>query len=182
MKELALYILDLSQNSIRAGAKNICIEINIDTSKDMLKVSIEDDGCGMKEELLKKVTDPFVTTRKERKVGLGIPLFKELVQQCEGNFEIFSEEGKGTKIMGTFKLSSVDLVPLGDIASTIVSVILSAPEVDIVYKYNKDNHEFLFDTKELKKILKGVNINDIKVLNWIKEYINENMKGDMEVE
>ncbi|KHO62149.1 MULTISPECIES: ATP-binding protein [Thermoanaerobacter] len=181
MKELALYILDLSQNSIRAGAKNIYIEINIDTSKDMLKVSIEDDGCGMNEKFLKKVTDPFITTRKERKVGLGIPLFKELVQLCGGNFEIFSEEGKGTKIIGTFKLSSVDLVPIGDMASTIVSLILSAPEVDIVYKYNKDNYEFLFDTKELKKILKEVNINDIKVLNWIKEYVKENMKGDMEV-
>ncbi|HCD09702.1 MAG TPA: ATP-binding protein, partial [Thermoanaerobacter sp.] len=50
-----------------------------------------------------------------------------------------------------------------------------------VYKYSKDNYEFLFDTKELKKILKEVNINDIKVLSWIKEYVKENMKGDMEV-
>lgn len=181
MKELALYILDLSQNSIRAGAKNIYIEINIDTSKDMLKVSIEDDGCGMNEKFLKKVTDPFITTRKERKVGLGIPLFKELAQLCEGNFEIFSEEGKGTKIIATFKLSSIDLVPIGDMASTIVSLILSAPEVDIVYKYSKDGYEFLFDTKELRKVLKEVSLNDIKVVNWIKEYVKENMKGDMEV-
>lgn len=181
MKELALYILDLSQNSIRAGAKNIFIEINIDTSKDMLKISIEDDGRGMNEKFLKKVTDPFITTRKERKVGLGIPLFKELVQLCGGNFEIFSEEGKGTKIIGTFKLSSIDLIPIGDMASTIVSLILSAPEIDIVYKYSKDDYEFFLDTKELREVLKEVSLNDIEVLNWIKKYVKDNMKSDMEV-
>ncbi|MGB9809256.1 MAG: ATP-binding protein, partial [Caldanaerobacter sp.] len=91
MKELALYILDLAQNSIRAGAKNIEIKIEEELHKDLLTVSIEDDGCGMKKELLEKVTSPFVTTRKERRVGLGIPFFKELTEECEGTFEIFSE-------------------------------------------------------------------------------------------
>ncbi|HHW56927.1 MAG TPA: ATP-binding protein [Clostridia bacterium] len=176
MKELALYILDLAQNSIRAEAKNIYIEINIDTSKDMLKVCIEDDGCGMNEELLKKVVDPFVTTRKERKVGLGIPFFKELVEQCGGKFEIFSEEGKGTKIRGTFKLSSIDLIPIGDMSSTIVSLILSDPEIDIVYRFKKDEYEFLFDTKQFRKVLKEVSLNEISVLNWIREYVKENME------
>ncbi|MGB9781176.1 ATP-binding protein [Caldanaerobacter sp.] len=181
MKELALYILDLAQNSIRAGAKNIEIKIEEELHKDLLTVSIEDDGCGMKKELLEKVTSPFVTTRKERRVGLGIPFFKELTEECEGTFEIFSEEGKGTRIKGTFKLSSVNLIPIGDIASTIVSLIMSAPDVDIVYRFKKGDKEFEFDTKKLREVLKEANLNDVRVLSWIRSYIEEGMKGEMEV-
>lgn len=181
MKELSLYILDLSQNSLRAGAKNLYIELSIDNSKDVLSVRIEDDGCGMNEELLKSALNPFTTTRKERKVGLGLPLFKELTELCSGTFNISSDEGKGTKLVGTFKLSSIDLVPIGDMSATIISLILSAPEVDIVYRCKKNSCEFLFDTKELRRILKDVKLNDITVLNWIKEYISENMKKVLEV-
>lgn len=181
MKELALYILDLSQNSLRAGAKNLYIELSIDNSKDMLSVCIEDDGCGMSEKLLKSAIDPFTTTRKERRVGLGLPLFKELTELCSGTFNISSEVGKGTKLVGTFKLSSIDLVPIGDMSATIVSLILSSPDVDIVYRCRKDSYEFLFNTKELRRILKDVKLSDIMVLNWIKEYISENMKKVLEV-
>lgn len=181
MKELALYILDLSQNSLRAGAKNLYIELQINNHEDMLTVRIEDDGCGMNEELLKNALNPFTTTRKERRVGLGLPLFKELTELCSGAFNISSDVGKGTKLIGTFKLSSIDLVPVGDMSATIVSLILSAPNVDIVYRYRKDSYEFSFDTKELRYMLKDVKLSDIMVLNWIKEYISENMNMALEV-
>ena len=182
MKELALYILDLAQNSVRAGAKNVEIEIEENPQEDLLTVYVKDDGCGMKKEFLEKVISPFVTTRKERRVGLGIPLFKELTEECEGTFEIFSEEGKGTRIKGTFKLSSVNLIPIGDIASTIVSLIMSAPQIDIVYRFKKGSREFEFDTKKIREVLKDVNLNDVRVLSWIREYVEEGMKkSEMEV-
>ncbi|MGB9808811.1 MAG: ATP-binding protein, partial [Caldanaerobacter sp.] len=91
------------------------------------------------------------------------------------------EEGKGTRIKGTFKLSSVNLIPIGDIASTIVSLIMSAPDVDIVYRFKKGDKEFEFDTKKLREVLKEVNLNDVRVLSWIRSYIEEGMKGEMEV-
>ncbi|SNX55137.1 ATP-binding protein [Thermoanaerobacterium sp. RBIITD] len=181
MKELALYILDIAQNSINAGAKNIEIEMNIDHKKDLLSIVINDDGCGMDKDFLNKVFDPFTTTRKERRVGLGLPLFKELAEQCGGNVVIKSSKGIGTCCTATFKLSSIDLVPLGDLPSTIISIIISDNSVDIVYTFKVDGKSFKFDTKEIRKILKNVKITEISVLNWILEYLKDNMKKIMEV-
>jgi len=176
MKEIALYILDLCFNSIKAEADNLYIEVVSDYENDILKVYIKDDGCGMEEEFVKKVTSPFVTTRKERRVGLGISFFKELTELCDGRFDINSKKGIGTEITGFFKLSHIDLIPIGDMSSTIVSLIMSAPNVDIVFKYKTNKGEFIFDTKKIRKILKDVSLNNVEVLEWIKEFISENME------
>ena len=52
MKEISLHILDLAQNSIRAGAKNIVIRVLEDNAADTFMVSIADDGCGMAPEMV----------------------------------------------------------------------------------------------------------------------------------
>ena len=85
MPELALHILDLVQNSVSAGATRVVVTIAYDTASDTLLISIEDDGKGMPPELLARVSSPFTTTRTTRKVGLGIPLFKQLAEMCGGN-------------------------------------------------------------------------------------------------
>lgn len=182
MKELSLYILDIAQNSLEAGAKNVKIELEIDHNKDLITVVVDDDGCGMEEEFLSKVFDPFTTTRKERKVGLGLSLFKELALQCGGDVEIKSKKGIGTHVKGTFKISSVDLVPIGDIPSTIISLIVSDSNVNISFVLEADKKIFKFDTVEIKKILNDVKITESSVLNWLFEYLRENMKGIMEVQ
>jgi len=181
MKELSLYILDIAQNSLKAGAKNVKIELDIDHSKDLLTVIVDDDGCGMEKEFLQKVFDPFTTTRKERKVGLGLSLFKELAQQCGGDAKIKSKKGIGTHVEGTFKISSVDLIPIGDIPSTIISLIISDSEVNILFVIKVDEKIFKFDTVEIKKVLDGVKISEPSVLKWLREYLTENLKCVMEV-
>ncbi|WHE07836.1 ATP-binding protein [Thermoanaerobacterium thermosaccharolyticum] len=181
MKELSLYILDIAQNSLKAGAKNVKIELDIDHSKDLLTVIVDDDGCGMEKEFLQKVFDPFTTTRKERKVGLGLSLFKELAQQCGGDAKIESKKGIGTHVEGTFKISSVDLIPIGDIPSTIISLIISDSDVNISFVLKVDEKIFKFDTVEIKKVLDGVKISEPSVLKWLREYLIENLKCVMEV-
>ena len=180
MKQLSLYILDIAQNSLKAGAKNVKIELDIDHSKDLLTVIVDDDGCGMEKEFLQKVFDPFTTTRKERKVGLGLSLFKELAQQCGGDAKIESKKGIGTHVEGTFKISSVDLIPIGDIPSTIISLIISDSDVNISFVLKVDEKIFKFDTVEIKKVLDGVKISEPSVLKWLREYLIENLKCVME--
>ena len=70
MRDLSLHILDLAQNSVRANASLVEIEVLADEA-GMLRIIIRDDGCGMSEELLSRVLSPFSTTRTTRKVGLG---------------------------------------------------------------------------------------------------------------
>ena len=173
MKELSLYILDLVQNSLRADAKNISLKVKDFESKDLLEIVIGDDGKGMDSDFLAKVTDPFVTTRTTRAMGLGIPFFKMAAEQAGGTFHINSTPGVGTTLRGTFVRSHVDRPPLGDMAETLVTLVHGAPDVDFLYCYETDSQSSTFDTKELREVLEDVPLNTPDVLGWIKEHLKE---------
>lgn len=175
MKELALHILDIAQNSIHAQATEIEITVIEDTNKDELKIEIRDNGIGMDGEMLKKVLDPFVTTRTTRKVGLGLSLFKAAAQRCEGDLIIDSKKGKGTVVTATFKHSHIDRAPLGNMADTIISLILSNENIDYIYTHFLNNEKFFLSTKDIKKALGNLSITEVEVLSWLREYINEGL-------
>jgi anti-sigma regulatory factor (Ser/Thr protein kinase) len=173
MEELSLHILDIVQNSIVAGATLIEVEIVEDTSKDTLEIDINDNGCGMDEEVLKRVCDPFTTGRTTRRVGLGIPLFKLAAEQTGGSFEITSEKGVGTKVRAVFGYSHIDRQPLGDTASTMHQLITANDEIDILYTHTKDNKSFTADTREMRAVLGGVPFSQFEVSVWLLEYLKE---------
>lgn len=174
MPELALHILDLVQNSISAGAKHITVTLLRDTAADELVIVIEDDGCGMSAEFVERVTSPFTTSRTTRKVGLGIPMFKQLAEMCEGGFELSSEVGKGTRLTARFKASHLDLPPLGDMPGTICSLLLACPEgVDFRFAFDEDGREFALETAELRQALGGLPLNEPEILEWVRQYAAE---------
>jgi len=173
MKELSLHILDLVQNSLRAGAKCICISVADSVSQDQVEITIEDDGLGMEPALLRTVTEPFVTTRTTRKMGMGIPLFQMAAEQADGRFHIDSTPGQGTTLRGTFVRSHIDRPPLGDIMETLVTLIQGAPDVDFIYGYMTDTQRFQFDTREIREILEDVPLNTPDVLHWIRGHLQE---------
>ena len=176
MFELALHILDLVQNSIRAGATLVTVEIMVNHREDTLTIRIIDDGCGMDAELLARVTSPFATTRTTRKVGLGIPMLKQCAEMCGGTFDLASEPGVGTTLTATFVDSHVDRPPLGDIPATMQALILGSPDVpDFVLCYVADGHESMFDTREVRQALGGVPLSEPAVLQWISDAISEGM-------
>lgn len=175
MEELALNILDIACNSVRAEATLITIEVCADTKADRLIISVSDNGKGMSEEFLKTVTDPFATTRKTRKVGMGIPLFRMAALDTGGDFSITSKVGVGTVTKAEFVLSHIDRMPLGDLASTIVTLIGQAGSADILLKYSVDGREYLFDTREVKEVLEGVDINSTEIIVYLKDMIDENI-------
>ncbi len=176
MKELSLNILDITYNSIKAKASKIEITV-IESQKDnRIEISIGDNGCGMSEEFLRQVTDPFITTRTTRKVGLGIPLFKQSAEDTGGTFSITSAVGEGTTVAATFGMDHLDRMPIGDMSSTIISLIQANDEIRFIYRHQTDNGEFILDTDELHAQLGDVPLSEPAVLNWIGEYINENLE------
>lgn len=174
MEELSLNILDIVQNSIVAKAELIEVEIVEDTEADTLTITITDNGCGMSEEMVKKVVDPFTTGRKTRRVGLGIPLFKLAAELTGGGLEIESELGKGTCITARFGHSHIDRQPLGDIASTMHQLIVMNEKTDFLYIHKVNGAEFKLDTREVKEILGGVSLAEHEVMVWLLEYLKEN--------
>ncbi len=174
MQELSLNVLDIAQNSIRANASLVTIEVSEDTKAHRLLIVVEDDGCGMTKEQVTNVMDPFFTTRTTRKVGLGVPFFKMSAESTGGSFSIESEVGKGTKTSATYCTDHIDMLPLGDINATIVSLISVNPHMEFLYKRTRDGKSFVLDTREIREVLEGVPINSPDVLVFLKEYLNEN--------
>ncbi|MTI66710.1 MAG: ATP-binding protein [Firmicutes bacterium] len=176
MKELSLHILDLAENSIDAEAKLLKITIKELLKEDKLIIIIEDDGKGMDEDFLSKVTNPFVTTRKTRGVGFGLSLMKASSERCEGTFKIDSKKNVGTKLKASFKHSHIDRAPLGKIEETITTLINNNKDIDIVYRHIVNTNEFVLDTRKVKEMLEDVDINNADILLWIRDYIKENLK------
>jgi anti-sigma regulatory factor (Ser/Thr protein kinase) len=174
MTELSLHILDLVQNSVKAGANVVKISITEDTKINILEIKIIDNGEGIDAELISKVDDPFYTTGN-KKTGLGIPLIKQQAEATNGKFEINSVPGKGTTLYALFTYDHIDRQPLGDIASTIVSLIRAYPDVEFIYTHSYNNRKFNMDTCELKAELQGIPINSKEIIAFIKEMIEENL-------
>ncbi|MBE6649938.1 MAG: sensor histidine kinase [Ruminococcaceae bacterium] len=176
MKELSLNILDIAMNSVKAGAS--LISIKIDESDDKLLITITDDGCGMSEDMVKRVTDPFCTTRTTRKVGLGIPFYKLAAEQTGGKLEINSKTKEnndavsGTEVKALFMKNHIDCLPLGDIISTVCTLIQGSPDINFEFSH-KYNNEVYLSTAEMRQILGDIPLNSPDVLVWVREYLNE---------
>lgn len=174
MTEISLNILDVAENSTRAGAKLLRIAVDADFPSDRLTVRISDDGCGMTKEQVKQVTDPFYTSRTTRKVGLGVPFFKYAAESTGGSFQINSVPEKGTDVTAIFVLSHIDRMPLGDITSTIHTLIVYHPDIDFIYTYSYNGMSFTLDTRQFREILGDIPFNSLEVSSYIREYLTEN--------
>lgn len=175
MPEISLNILDVAENSVRAGASLIEIRVSVQTEEDTLTVVIKDNGCGMSAEQAEKVQDPFYTTRTTRRVGLGVPFFKQAAESTGGSFSIVSELGIGTVVTAVFGLSHIDRMPLGDISSTIHTLVVFNEEIHFIYTYQYNEHEFTLDTREIREILGGdISFSNMEVSGFIKEFLASN--------
>ena len=177
MKELSLNILDIAENSVRAKASLITIAIIEDS--ETLKVTVGDNGCGMTDDILKDVTNPFCTTRTTRKVGLGIPLLKLQAEQTGGSVTIVSRhksefpDTHGTETTALFYKNHIDMTPLGDIIATVVTLIQCNPHIDFLFTHTSADGLVRLDTRELKEVLGGIPLNTAEVIIWIKENLSE---------
>jgi hypothetical protein len=173
LEELSDHLMDISMNSVRAGAKNVALSVVADEAQHRLTILITDDGVGMSEEAVKNVTDPFFSTKTGKKVGLGVPLLKGAAEMCEGEFHIRSAPGKGTEIEAVFALGHPDLPPLGDVKETMFLLSVSNPEVRFSFRYDVGGKEFLLDTGEMKDALGGVPLNHPEVIGFLRRYVEE---------
>ena len=176
-----MHVLDIAQNSVRAGASLITISFTIDDAH-WLTVDISDDGCGMSPALLANVSDPFTTTRTTRKVGLGIPLLVDNAQRTGGKVSIVSKEKEGTSITATFNLKHIDCPPMGAMCDTLLSLVVMCPQSPaFVFTANAHGREASFDTRILQEVLQGVALNTPEVVAWMRASINDEFKPILEV-
>lgn len=175
MRELALNILDISENSLAAGAKLIEISLTADFAKDRMKIEIKDDGCGMDADTLSRVTDPFTTSRTTRSVGMGLPLFKFSAESAGGSFHIESEKGKGTSVTAEYRISHIDRMPLGDFGGVVLQLVTMNKGVDFRVFVGDGERSGVLDTREVRGVLGDIPLDAPEVRAFLKDYIQENL-------
>lgn len=175
MKEIALHILDIAQNSIRAGADEIRIILGESIAADRLSLVISDNGKGMDAESCRKAADPWFTSRTTRKIGMGLPLLKMNAGLSGGDMTIDSSPGLGTTVKATFGYSHLDRPPLGDVSGTIALLILSNPGINIIYTHRYEEAEWSISTREIKEELGEEAVTDLTIVRALREIINENV-------
>lgn len=178
MQELSLHILDIVNNSVRAGAHLVEITVEEDVCNNVLRIRIDDDGCGMDEDFLKNVLDPFRTTRTTRKVGMGLSLFRAAAQQADGDLTISSQKGVGTSVSAFFRYDHIDRQPLGDMSETMMTLISGNMTVEFIYRHIFNRKEFVIDTREIRQILgQDADLGCPEIVLWMKEYIQEGINS-----
>lgn len=177
MKELSMHILDIVQNSIKAEANEIEIIITQSEQNDVLSIEITDNGCGMSEEMLSKVRNPFTTSRTTRKVGLGIPMLEQTCLQCGGELTLKSAVGTGTTVKASMSYKNIDRPPMGDLINTIHILFVTNLEIDFKFRYFFNELSFEIDTAQIKEILDGVPLNEPSVMLWLKESLAEGINN-----
>ena len=176
MKELSLHILDIVQNSFKASARDVSVTVSEDTKTDLLSIIVQDNGCGMSADFVRRVLDPFVTTRTTRPVGLGLPLLHQAALQTDGSLDIQSVPGEGTTVTVRFGLSHFDRPPLGDLAGTLCTLLGDTDGIHFVYTHRTEKGEFVLDTEELVEILGPVSLSEPAVFSFLLEFIGENLQ------
>jgi hypothetical protein len=176
MLELSLHILDIAENAVRAQARTVCINVMEDLQSDRLTLEIRDDGKGMTEDELRRVLDPFYTTKKVRRVGLGLPMLAQAAQNAGGWFAIESKPSEGTAVRVAFRLSHIDRQPLGDLQGTLVTLIMGNPDIHFIYRHQRGRDAYVLDTEQIKAEIEDVPINHVEVLKFIRQDIAEGLK------
>lgn len=176
MDNLSFHITDISANSIRAGATRI--EVDIRQTAETITIRIADNGSGMDSETMRRVVDPFYTTRTTRRVGLGLPFLIQNAEQTGGRVTLRSQPGRGTEVTAEFKASHIDCPPWGDLAGTIAFLMAGTPGVNICFTYRKGAVAYTLSTEELKDALGEMPLNHPRVISWVKEMIEANLAGE----
>jgi len=151
VKDLSLHILDIVENSVRAEASVVEISVVEDAEEDVLALKIEDNGKGMEPQTQQQATDPFFTTKDGRRFGMGLALLAQATREAEGEVEISSTPGAGTRIRATFRYSHPDRKPLCDIPATLETLVVGNPGVDFLYEHRTGAEVARFDTREARR-------------------------------
>lgn len=101
LKQVLINLVKNSMEAINKDDGKIFISTNLNNNN--FYIFIEDNGCGMSEEILSKIEEPFYTTKKNG-TGLGISLSKEILEAHNFKIEYKSNENVGTSVTITIPL------------------------------------------------------------------------------
>lgn len=177
VEDIGFHLFDLVQNAVAAGARVVRLEIRDAGDDDGLEIVVADDGRGMDERTLLKVQDPFFTSKRFKKVGLGIPLLKATAEVCGGDFSISSRPGHGTRVQARLRRGHLDCPPLGDLEGTLLTLMTSLEGIDLRFAFRSPRGEFSVSSAEARAQAGGLPLSHPDVFRFLKEYIRQGLSS-----
>lgn len=176
MRDISLHVLDLVQNSLTAKADHIEVVLDEDVERNLLRLTVRDNGCGMSKLQCRSALDPFYTTRTTRRVGLGLPLLLAATERAGGQLELQSQVGKGTVVTAVFVYDHLDRAPIGDMSLTLMSIIALNEQCQFTYRHRRSGREFILSSEALREELAGIPLDHPQVAAWLRDYVRESEK------
>ncbi len=175
MRTIADHILDIASNSVTAGATEIWLDIDNDPATHRLVFSVRDNGRGMDTDTQERVFDPFFTTRPHdiRRFGFGLPFLRENAELSGGGVELRSVPGEGTTLKTIFHTDSVDCLPVGDVASTIFTLLTSDAGVWWHIRRAEGNLSYTISTEELERVFPSDELSDPQAQLLLLKFLRE---------
>jgi len=163
-------VADVTANSIEAGAS--LVRVSVVEKDGMIELKVADNGKGMDAATVRRVFDPFYTEagkHDRRKVGMGLPFVKQTCDACGGKVGLTSEKGVGTTLVCTFRADNIDLPPMGDLASTVLSLFNFDGDFDLVFTPAKGSGSYSISRLELKEAVGG--FDSVEGLSLAREFL-----------
>ena len=149
-------VADVAANSIEANAS--LVRVSVVEADGQVALTVEDNGKGMDAETAARAFDPFFTEpgkHDKRKIGMGLPFVKQTCDACGGTVSLKSEKGVGTVLACTFRADSIDLPPMGDLASAVLSLFSFAGDFELVFTHRRGGESYEVSRSELKDAVGG---------------------------
>jgi len=167
MQDIALHLLDVLENSAKAGAENVRVDFT--WSDTRLRLRIEDDGPGLPPDIAADPTDPYRTTRRERPVGLGLAFLRQSVEETGGSLVVASTPGKGVDVAAEFIFGSADAKPLGDLPGVLAMTTVAWPDLNL--RVTVGGGDLVLDMKAVKAELDGIPLDHPAVRAFVGELL-----------
>lgn len=174
MNDISLLVLDIVRNSLEADATEI--ELIVNENDDSVAVVVRDNGKGIEKPAA--ALSLLYTSRKTRRVGMGLPLFRAKAEMTGGTFGITSNAGTehGTVVTAEFIKNAKKSIPIGCMVETVVSIVSGLGDSELRFSHTVHDKVITFDTHDIRDILGGTPLTTPMVLKWISEYLTEQYK------
>lgn len=176
VEDLCFHLVDLVQNSAAAGAKVVCVDVTSRSDLDELTLEVRDDGRGMDRPTLRRVQDPFFTSKGFKKVGLGIPLLKATSESCRGDFRITSRPGRGTRVRARLRPSHLDCPPLGNLSGTVLTLVSTLETIDLRFRFSGERGSFSLSSEAARELAGGLPLSHPEVYRFLKEFLRQGLE------
>lgn len=99
LEQVMINLIINALQSLPDGNYGVSVSTSLDPQRDAILIKVSDEGCGMQEEVIERIMEPFYTTRIDSGgTGLGLSISYAIIKEHQGTIDYQSKIGRGTTV------------------------------------------------------------------------------------